>query len=431
MRKIFILLLLVYCSVSYAQSHPGLRVQGRYLYDRAGERIILRGANAMIVFWDRDGAINYPELSKTGANCCRIFWRTGHAPEPVLPAADLDETIQNCIDNKMIPLISVWDATGDWSHLQTCVDYWTRADVSAVLRKHEKYLLLNIANEAGGDVVGQTEFRQQYTSAINQIRNAGIHVPLIIDADRWGRNGDVLNENGPYLLEQDPDHNLVFSWHLWDPTNWGNGSKTAIRRIIDGSIEKNICLIVGEFGPIEFGDNPNSGKINWDYLIEYAAEKEIGWLAWVWNWSDYHSIVKRSSGKYGDWANAPWGENIAVASPYSIQQTAKRPHWLETGLDRTLLETYHYSLQQNYPNPFNPVTKIEFTISQKTFVRLTIYNILGHAVKSLFSEFKEPGDYSVNWEATDDSGSPVAVGLYYCSLTTDNFGQVRKMLYLK
>ena len=78
-----------------AQVYPGFRVNGRYLYDRKGEKVILRGANAMIVFWDRSGEKNYPELAKTGANCCRIFWMTGHDPEPVMPAADLDETIQN------------------------------------------------------------------------------------------------------------------------------------------------------------------------------------------------------------------------------------------------------------------------------------------------------------------------------------------------
>jgi mannan endo-1,4-beta-mannosidase len=92
-----ILLIFFITSLTYAQPYPGFRVQGRYLYDRYGERVILRGANAMIVFWDREGKVNYPELAKTGANCCRIFWMTGHDPEPVMPASDLDKTLQNCI----------------------------------------------------------------------------------------------------------------------------------------------------------------------------------------------------------------------------------------------------------------------------------------------------------------------------------------------
>ncbi|NOU36380.1 MAG: cellulase family glycosylhydrolase [Kiritimatiellaceae bacterium] len=330
MRKFILLFILLAASV-HAGSYPGLKVQGRYLYDPAGDRITLRGANAMIVFWDRYGENNYAELAKTGANCCRIFWSTGHESEPVMPASDLDKTLSNCIKNKMIPIVSVWDATGDWSKFQKCVDYWTRPDVSAVLKKHEKYLLLNIGNEVG-TVVSNEVFRENYKTAVNQIRKAGIHVPLIIDADGYGRNAKTLLENGPYLLAEDPDQNLIFSWHLWDPMKYGGGSTDSIRKFIDGSIEKDICFIVGEFGPTEFGDQPASGKVNWEYLIEYADKKDIGWLAWVWNFSDRHSIVNPATGKFGDWTNSPWGEQVAVASPYSIKNTAKKTQWLENGV---------------------------------------------------------------------------------------------------
>ena len=81
--------------ISHAQNLPGFRVNGRYLYDYNNEKVILRGANAMIVYWDKKGLVNYPELSKTGANCCRIFWNLDYpAPTP----ADLDITIQNCLN---------------------------------------------------------------------------------------------------------------------------------------------------------------------------------------------------------------------------------------------------------------------------------------------------------------------------------------------
>jgi mannan endo-1,4-beta-mannosidase len=72
--------------------------------------------------------------------------------------------------------------------------------------------MLNIANEAGSETVGQTEYREKYKTAVNQIRNAEIHVPLVIEADRWGRNGDALLDNGPYLVDADPDHNLILIW---------------------------------------------------------------------------------------------------------------------------------------------------------------------------------------------------------------------------
>jgi len=125
----------------------------------------------------------------------------------------------------MIPIPCLWDATGDWSQFQKCVDYWTSTEISTILTKYEKHLILNIANEVGSEITEQELYRSRYKSAVEQIRNAGIHVPLIIDADRWGRNAYSVINNGQYLLEQDPDHNLIFSWHLWDPYNWGMGQR--------------------------------------------------------------------------------------------------------------------------------------------------------------------------------------------------------------
>ncbi|MEJ2618263.1 MAG: hypothetical protein P8Z35_25125 [Ignavibacteriaceae bacterium] len=45
-----------------------------------------------------------------------------------------------------------------------------------------------------------------------------------------------------------------------------------------------------------------------------------------------------------------------------------------------------YSLNQNYPNPFNPVTKINFTIPKTGKVKLSVYDILGHKIKTLLNK---------------------------------------------
>jgi len=50
--------------ISHAQNLPGFRVDGRYLYDYNNEKVILRGANAMIVYWDKQGLVNYPSFPK-------------------------------------------------------------------------------------------------------------------------------------------------------------------------------------------------------------------------------------------------------------------------------------------------------------------------------------------------------------------------------
>lgn len=79
-------------------SLPGMYVKDRYLYSAQGDTVILKGFNAMIVYWDIHGDINFPEIEKTGANCVRIFWNLAYpTPQP----DDLDKVLNNCIIHHM------------------------------------------------------------------------------------------------------------------------------------------------------------------------------------------------------------------------------------------------------------------------------------------------------------------------------------------
>jgi hypothetical protein len=85
-----------------------------------------------------------------------------------------------------------------------------------------------------------------------------------------------------------------------------------------------------------------------------------------------------------------------------------------------------YSLSQNYPNPFNPSTLIVFTIPQKEFVSLKVYDILGNEVATLVNEEKAPGSYEVSFNAAE-FGS----GVYIYSLRAGSFMQSKKMIFMK
>lgn len=85
-----------------------------------------------------------------------------------------------------------------------------------------------------------------------------------------------------------------------------------------------------------------------------------------------------------------------------------------------------YSLKQNFPNPFNPTTNIVYSIPKSGFVTIKIYNILGQEVKVLANRMMNPGTYNVTFDA-----SSLNSGVYFYSLTVDNFAQVKKMILLK
>jgi len=50
-----------------------------------------------------------------------------------------------------------------------------------------------------------------------------------------------------------------------------------------------------------------------------------------------------------------------------------------------------FSLEHNFPNPFNPTTVIRFGIPERSYVKLTVWNMLGEQVQVLVSEEKESG----------------------------------------
>ena len=85
-----------------------------------------------------------------------------------------------------------------------------------------------------------------------------------------------------------------------------------------------------------------------------------------------------------------------------------------------------YTLKQNYPNPFNPVTKIQFTIPEETYVKLYVYNSLGERVAILLEGNKDAGYYEMDFD-----GSNLSSGIYFYILVTNDFVLKRKMILLK
>jgi hypothetical protein len=85
-----------------------------------------------------------------------------------------------------------------------------------------------------------------------------------------------------------------------------------------------------------------------------------------------------------------------------------------------------FELHQNYPNPFNPTTEIQFTIVDRQWTIVKVYDILGSEVATLVNEVKDSGTYSVKFD-----GSGLASGVYIYRLTAGSFVQTRKLLIVK
>ena len=91
----------------------------------------------------------------------------------------------------------------------------------------------------------------------------------------------------------------------------------------------------------------------------------------------------------------------------------------------------HFALGQNYPNPFNPTTIIEFDLSQRTYVTLDVYNVLGQHIRNLVDGVLSRQRYSVEWDGTSDAGVKVATGIYFYRMATQEYQETRKMVLIK
>jgi hypothetical protein len=85
-----------------------------------------------------------------------------------------------------------------------------------------------------------------------------------------------------------------------------------------------------------------------------------------------------------------------------------------------------FSLTQNYPNPFNPSTKIEYSITEASFVQLKVYDILGNEVASLVNQEQTAGSYRADFTADN-----LASGFYVAQLIAGDFTKTIKMTLMK
>ena len=89
-----------------------------------------------------------------------------------------------------------------------------------------------------------------------------------------------------------------------------------------------------------------------------------------------------------------------------------------------------YFLNQNYPNPFNPVTTIGYGLPEESWVKVTIYDLIGREIISLVDQNQRPGKYEVRWNGIDQTENSVPSGIYLYKIESKNFQKVNRMILL-
>jgi hypothetical protein len=194
--------------------------------------------------------------------------------------------------------------------------------------------------------------------------------------------------------------------------------------------------------PVGWVKHVGTAKINLGvFIVNYPNEKPVAYVGPLYSYYDYTttSFLRLTD---DEWLN-------------TYQAVSMRPDWvnlyladaqgLTKGTGSNLLtgikedknpinEPKDFQMLQNYPNPFNPNTIINFTVPGNlsgSAVDIAVYDIQGRLVKRLVNDKLPSGNYLLKWEGTNDYGSKVVSGVYFCSGRIGGKAITVKMVLLK
>ena len=130
------------------------------------------------------------------------------------------------------------------------------------------------------------------------------------------------------------------------------------------------------------------------------------------------------------------GQWLAQAQTLDLPDTASREGVLVLEQLLAVLAPKETTLLPNYPNPFNPETWIPYQLAENASVTLTIYDMTGVVVRRLDLGHRLAGYYTnrgkaAHWDGRNESGEPVASGVYFYQLATPSFRDLRRLVILK
>lgn len=99
---------------------------------------------------------------------------------------------------------------------------------------------------------------------------------------------------------------------------------------------------------------------------------------------------------------------------------------MTVNVDDDPITAFNFRLYQNFPNPFNSTTVISFSVAENSFVSLKVYDVLGNEISEILGEVKEPGNYSVSFDA-----SALSSGIYFYTLKANGYSLTKKMILAK
>ncbi|WP_331351020.1 cellulase family glycosylhydrolase [Cellvibrio sp. UBA7671] len=297
----------------------GFSVQGGKLVEGNGVPFVMRGVNHAHVWYKDTTPQALRDIAATGSNTVRIVLANGTGGlGGRVGGAEVAQVIQWCKDNKLIAVLEVHDATGygDGGNAENplnTVNYWLSSDIRSALNNQEDYVIINIANEPlGNNRAG--EWISLQTQSIQRMRQAGIKHTIMVDAPNWGQDwSNTMRNNATTVFNADSERNTVFSVHMYE--SYGNSS--AVQSYLQDFKNKNLPVVVGEFGADHKGAN-----VDEDAIMAVSQQLGFGYLGWSWSGNNAETKSLDIVNNFNVNSLSSWGNRL-INGTNGIKQTSK------------------------------------------------------------------------------------------------------------
>ncbi len=199
------------------------------------------------------------------------------------------------------------------------------------------------------------------------------------------------------------------------------------------------CTLITDEGgytnfPFYWSGTTHNNMVQGDHAAYVAFGEGLGWMqppfGGDYTLMDVHGAgCQRSDPKTGNpedypYGFGPQGDVIRIYNYVRLVRDAETT--VGFGESNSPDLPVGFTLNQNYPNPFNPETTLSFVLRNRESVSLTVYNILGETVATLFDETVPAGEYAVEWNGSNQSS-----GVYFYRLSPGKSSRIKRMVLLK
>jgi len=169
----------------------------------------------------------------------------------------------------------------------------------------------------------------------------------------------------------------------------------------------------------------SNNDVNGSSLIKYTSSNNNGFVS-------NSPIVTNNNDKIYNLAPS---QNHINPIAYLVFDDIEDKYYLKIGRINNIINSVFpdvpnsssgVTLNQNYPNPFFTKTKLSYSISNHSNVKIEVFNLLGEIVETLVNEHKNPGSYTVDFNAAN-----LPEGIYYYKINSKGYSKTKSMILLK